>query len=472
MSSDSQVPSQDNHVVEQGPPPPTWMKANDPTEANDARQAIAKRIGRGPLAWLQSVHVYSKPKDRIKRDLLVGGGPEGPSQPAGLAQSRSSTIGEVQINSPVVSEDPSKDQYRWAILYENQRGVTLFSSSYYSRLSLLPTDPPAFTLPYAGPSTSTSVREARRHQPKITKLSEYPLPDGTWEWVSQCWMIDMREDGEVQHDGFEYNWLFRRHYWRAEVGKFNAGGWVRRRRWVRLMVRRVESVTGKMIGDIEDVENSGPSSVRPSPDPSVVGLPFDKESTGERIDTGIWKGDQEMDWQRCHAMLKRLPRDRRKLELWAVWLGLPHHMSPVSSLLSVSDSASTQQQLWRKWTEDEEPLPSEVAFVNRVFTTAAHVHLEYIAPVVRVKFGQLFGMFIYPDSRLRFMQQLDQAGVLPDLDSVHEYRKGSIEDRLIAREFRSYVTEQKKTNHSESNTSLSTSPQDNGDQPKDFGSCA
>ena len=64
---------------------------------------------------------------------------------------------------------------------------------------------------------------SRSEQPPLS-LESYPLPDGNWHWVSRCWMIDMRTDtGEVQHDGFEYNWFFRRHNWRAQIGSFNAG---------------------------------------------------------------------------------------------------------------------------------------------------------------------------------------------------------------------------------------------------------
>src|SRR6266511_997646 len=103
---------------------------------------------------------------------------------------------------------------------------------YYSSLSLLPTDPAPYTLPDAS-------NQEPSHQPPVT-LTTYPLPDGTWRWVSRSWMIDMRSEstqGQVQHDGFEYNWVFRKHNWKAQVGPLNAGGWVRRRRWVRLMVR-------------------------------------------------------------------------------------------------------------------------------------------------------------------------------------------------------------------------------------------
>ncbi|KAF8350060.1 hypothetical protein F5887DRAFT_858528, partial [Amanita rubescens] len=110
--------------------------------------------------------------------------------------------------------------------YAHKIRLTLFSTRCYSHRSLLPMDPAPFTLP----STSFS----RSKQP-FKSLNDYQFPDGTWRWVSKSWMIDMRSDsGEVQYDGFEYNWFFRRHHWRAEVGPLSAGGWVRRRRWIRL----------------------------------------------------------------------------------------------------------------------------------------------------------------------------------------------------------------------------------------------
>src|ERR1700722_4665839 len=104
----------------------------------------------------------------------------------------------------------------------------LFSTAFYSSSSLLPTDPLPFTFPNSSPD--------RAHQPALT-LDTYPLPDGNWQWVSNAWMIDMRHEGDVQWDGFEYNWRFRRRGWRAEVGVLGSGGFVRRRMWVRLMMK-------------------------------------------------------------------------------------------------------------------------------------------------------------------------------------------------------------------------------------------
>jgi hypothetical protein len=174
-----------------------------------------------------------------------------------LAQARPSTGTAntvIDLDCSAISElHEDKDVYRWAIIYENQRGyafhicpcnfaehliqflfsITIFSTAYYSGLSLLPSDPLPFTIPCSSAK--------RSKQPKVS-LTEYPLPDGTWRWVSKTWMIDMRSDsGEVQHDGFEYNWRFRQNNWNSEVGTLSIGGWVRRRRWVRLMMRPAQA---------------------------------------------------------------------------------------------------------------------------------------------------------------------------------------------------------------------------------------
>jgi hypothetical protein len=196
--------------------------------------------------------------------------------------------------------------------------MTLFSIPYYSRLSLLPSDPSPFTIPNSSPSFST--------QPPIS-LSDYPLPDGNWRWVSKCWMIDMRSDsGEVQHDGFEYNWVFRSHKWRAEVGPLSAGGWVRRRRWVRLMMRPAKKNRrkhGDNLGYSPIVGNSLPHSMdSDSVSPSVnhAGRSNDVLNVDD-----IWSTDDvELNWTLCHMIMKKFGRDGRRLELWKRWLRQYH----------------------------------------------------------------------------------------------------------------------------------------------------
>ncbi|KAG6851055.1 hypothetical protein H0H93_002947 [Arthromyces matolae] len=216
------------------------------------------------------------------------------------------------------ASDTFNEQYKWAIVYENQRGMTLFSIPYYSPLGLLPSDPPPFTKPDASMS------------PKKTNISldNYPLPDGTWRWVSKCWMIDMRSDtGQVQHDGFEYNWMFRAHKWRAEIGSLSTGAWVRRRRWIRLMMRPAQnanlengaSPASVATGSVRQSAGSLLAPIVKSPDPNLEVL-----QTLLTVNSGWTKDDTEGNWFKCRLMMKSLGRDGRKLEVWKAWLSQVH----------------------------------------------------------------------------------------------------------------------------------------------------
>ena len=95
----------------------------------------------------------------------------------------------------------------------------------------------------------------------------------------------------------------------------------------------------------------------------------------------VWLGDgPEEDWDRCHRFLKKIGRDGRKLELWRLWLGYydPGHMDEFT--VEVSEGKRREKQ----WTEDEGPLPSEMAalelFAQRSVAVAPR---EYIIPVLR-----------------------------------------------------------------------------------------
>lgn len=177
----------------------------------------------------------------------------------------------------------------------------------------------------------------------------------------------MRSDsGEVQHDGFEYNWLFRRHNWRAQIGSFNAGGWVRRRRWIRLMVRPAKPRK-------KDLEVIGSSIASPDPNSSIkpsyrlstvstfspstnTNLSRSSSRWSQIEPDEVWQGDPEGDWQRCRSLLKHIGRDGRKLELWKLWLGY-YHPEHKDKFLGHYKGKQRQKQ----WTEDEGPLPSELA---------------------------------------------------------------------------------------------------------------
>jgi hypothetical protein len=210
-------------------------------------------------------------------------------------------------------------------------------------------------------------------------------------------MIDMRSDcGEVQYDGFEYNWRFRQEGWRAEVGNMGSGGLVRRRKWVRLMMRPGKKKDAPAIVDESGVSRSAPDSVassmvghlsnRESTHAGSLSLPpsvmhFGSEIADRSFDSDVddvWKGDVEMDWRRCHLLMKRLGRDGKKLELWKQWLEVG----------SGQDGVCTKGKQ-RQWTEDSEPLPSEVAMQHPAVDTSDFDKpaLEHIAAVLRVHVG-------------------------------------------------------------------------------------
>ena len=146
-------------------------------------------------------------------------------------------------------------------------------------------------------------------------------------------MVDMRSEGQVQYDGFEYNWIFRRHKWRPEPGAFSAGGLVRRRRWVRLMMRP------RSIDQNDDGDGQNPAITLPLTRYSVV--PDDGAQELEAAKALVWNGEPD-DWERIHHFMLRWNRDGTRLELWREWLRVP---------------PQTRQR--KVWSEDEYSSPSE-----------------------------------------------------------------------------------------------------------------
>lgn len=161
--------------------------------------------------------------------------------------------------------------------------------------------------------------------------------------------------GQVQHDGFEYNLLFRKHKWHA-TSKLSSGAFVRRRRWLRLMVRPARQDTHKPSHHI-DANGDGdiPPARRESPESPPIGAAQDPFEVYPRE---VFAGhDADEDWERCHTLLKSAGRDGKKLELWHRWLGLKH--MDLSS--TIGKSKMRRQVVKKQWSEDNEPLPSEVA---------------------------------------------------------------------------------------------------------------
>ena len=125
-------------------------------------------------------------------------------------------------------------EYRLIYLFAR---ISLFSTTRYSSQSLLPKDPPAFTIASNDSQyTNGNMLSTKKKSRLNITLEDFPLPDGNWRWASKEWMVDMRDE-HVQYDGFQYNWYFRKDKWRNKPGRLNAGAWVRRRRWIRLMER-------------------------------------------------------------------------------------------------------------------------------------------------------------------------------------------------------------------------------------------
>jgi hypothetical protein len=104
----------------------------------------------------------------------------------------------------------------------------------------------------------------------------------------------------------------------------------------------------------------------------------------------VWKGDSvEQDWTRCHKVMKYLGRDGRKLELWKKWLG--EYLSEYSELGHLLGKRKLTQ---KQWTEDSEPLPSEVEWANKGQYAATKggtsPALEHVAAVLRVHVRAFF----------------------------------------------------------------------------------
>lgn len=210
----------------------------------------------------------------------------------------------------------------------------------------------------------------------------------------------MRSDsGEVQHDGFEYNWMFRTHKWRAEVGSLSAGGWVRRRRWVRLMMRPAKH-RHRRHGE----GNGGQSTPTTTTGSSFTGLlspaghrhsvgssllpPSIKSLNADNLDdvtdiADIWlKDDVEDNWAKCRILMKRLGRDGRILEMWKLWL--PSHPDHQHAFEMMARSGKLRQQ---QWTEDDLPSLSEAVIEEDISSDSlSQLRIpprEYLIPVLR-----------------------------------------------------------------------------------------
>ncbi|KIJ68455.1 hypothetical protein HYDPIDRAFT_24727 [Hydnomerulius pinastri MD-312] len=389
-----------------GPEPPPHMQADDPSTVEAARRRLTKG-SRFPLFSslpnLRSRYKASKDKLRERSESI-----ERHSRSTGDLPHPVEDTHTIVLDYDHLPDLPhDKDVYRWAIVYENQRGITIFSTPYYSRLSLLPTDPLPFTIP--------SRNKNRANQPNIS-LANYPLPDGTWRWVSKAWMIDMRTDlGEVQHDGFEYNWVFREKHWHAEIGKLSTSAWVRRRRWVRLMMRparRRHGLEGSSEGSSASGSSQGGSRLSMATSTSIISLvhpgsEIALDGLGHEA-SQVWEGN-EQDWQRVRRLLRHLGRDGRKLELWRLWL-VPY----------ANERLSGPKGKAKQWSADSAPLPSEIARENGRpdgMLEGNPPPLVHLATMLKDHGDAILRSFVFPDSRAQFIELVKRAGLAKDADN-------------------------------------------------------
>ncbi|OXV07208.1 hypothetical protein Egran_05023 [Elaphomyces granulatus] len=114
------------------------------------------------------------------------------------------------------------------VLYENQRGWSLFGVPLYSHQSLMQFDPPAW------------VTRDFRESPVDVRNAQTPDPSWTWAW--KCWYVDMSSD--VDEDGWQYSFSFHSRFaWHGSHPWFHS--FVRRRRWLRLRVKPVAGRHGR-----------------------------------------------------------------------------------------------------------------------------------------------------------------------------------------------------------------------------------
>jgi len=231
-------------------------------------------------------------------------------------------------------------------------------------------------------------------------------------------MIDMRGDGQVQYDGFEYNWFFRKHRWSA-----TSAAWVRRRRWIRLMIRPAKqrlhpSTGGRTPPSVSPNPSVGiPVSMSPSPVPNTEGgsqyprsgmqsLPpsvSSPHSVGSSIAPGfIWQGDGADDWERCHDYIRSLTRDGKKLEVWKMWLGLGGVEDEY-----VKESADGVNVNKKQRTEDEGVLPSQaIVKTSKAVDVSTIPPRDWVVVAIREYMDDILQTFVYPDSRAQFIAVL------------------------------------------------------------------
>ncbi|KAF9427303.1 hypothetical protein BGZ94_005159 [Podila epigama] len=120
-----------------------------------------------------------------------------------------------------LSSDPEPEgDFVYEFLYQHQRGAFFLGTPKFSSKSLLPVDPDEWT--------------DNRFEISAMDITNYELPDPSWEWVHKSWLVDMTSD--VDEDGWEYAMTFHGSPWHGNHEVLRS--FARRRRWLRLRKRK------------------------------------------------------------------------------------------------------------------------------------------------------------------------------------------------------------------------------------------
>ncbi|CAG7852404.1 SubName: Full=Uncharacterized protein {ECO:0000313/EMBL:CCA75658.1} [Serendipita indica DSM 11827] len=386
-----------------------------------------------------------------------------------------------------------KALYRYMDVYENQRGWARLGSFKFSSRAL------KIFFHYNDPAPFTKFELTENGLEEVdlpyNSLSEVQLPSADWSWHSPEWMIDMAGDGITSYDGFQYNTHFRTKSWSPIVPKWHSYivTCVRRRRWLRLMVYlpSISAALPDKDGKYHPPERHIPTASEPtSPWPggySAGNTPIDAETgpqdgddddrrgrsprspgpSASQFDTqDVWRGNA-YDWSRCHAALKTLRSDGRRLELWRAWTGdlgedseevdmtgmgrlslerkrvtgeddsLTNKLGVVQVSRDNEDQAVSKKGKGKwargvRWTEDivfgrgstmrikheagengeEKRVLSEFMTDEPLEVDSSRAPREYISNVLKYHAEDILALFIYPDSRSKFHDILQRTGLL------------------------------------------------------------
>ncbi|KAG0082059.1 hypothetical protein BGZ92_011918 [Podila epicladia] len=207
------------------------------------------------------------------------------------------------------TDPPPEGDFVYEFLYQHQRGAFFLGTPKFSSKSLLPVDPDEWT--------------DSRFETSAMDVTDFELPDPSWEWVHKSWLVDMT--GDVDEDGWEYAMTFHGSPWHGNYEIFRS--FARRRRWLRLRKRK-----GKMIGKAVSLpERNYPTSINsatwtkldlhyldePSPFPQVLEEEGRESSKGSKEMLAPSKPADPVD---LYKILKKARSDREKLAYTAQYV--------------------------------------------------------------------------------------------------------------------------------------------------------